>query len=151
MQKAWVSDLASGFSVFLIALPLCLGISLGSGFPATAGLVTAIVGGILGSVISRAELTIKGPAAGLIVIALGSGMEVGEGDMQRGYVLTLGVCVIAGIVQIGLAAVRFGNLIDLCPPTPVHGMMAAIGIIIAAKQAHIMAGVAPVAKTPLSL
>ena len=145
-------DLIAGFLVFLIAMPLCLAIARASGYPPIAGIWTAVIGGIICSLISNSELTIKGPAAGLIVIAIGAvtdlGNEFGQGqsDADRamlGYRLALGVGVTAGVIQILLGLLRAGRLVDFFPLTPVHGMLASIGLIIIAKQAYDVLGASP--------
>ncbi|MDC0670430.1 SulP family inorganic anion transporter [Nannocystis radixulma] len=144
------SDLVAGFLVFLIALPLSLGISMASGFPPVAGIFTAIIGGLIVTLFMGARVTIKGPAAGLIVIALGCIEELSRGVTPvLGYQYALAVIVAAGVAQIIFGLIRAGVLADFFPSAAVHGMLAAIGIIIASKQLHIMVGIDPTAKTPV--
>lgn len=155
------ADAIGGFLVFLIAMPLCLAIARASGFPPIAGIWTAVVGGIVCSRLSNSQLTIKGPAAGLIVIVAGAvvelGTEFGSGlpETERaflGYRLALGIGLAAGALQILIGAFRGGRLTELFPLTPIHGMLASIGVIIIAKQAFEVIGVAaPRGAGPLSL
>ncbi len=151
-KSGWTSDLAAGFLVSLIALPLSLGIAVASGYPAASGLIAAIVGGVVTSLAGGARLTIKGPAAGLIVIVLGAVTELADpGDPMSGVYRTAAAIVVAGVIQILLGVFRCGVLAEMMPGSVIHGMLAAIGIIVMGKQIHVLLGVTPSGKTPMAL
>jgi MFS superfamily sulfate permease-like transporter len=149
LLQNWKTDLMSGFILSLIALPLSLGIAIASGAPPMAGLFAAIVGGIVVSQSSGSFVTINGPAAGLIVVIVNSVERLGGGAV--GYHCTLAAVVISGIALLGLGLCRAGMLGNLFPATVVHGMLAAIGFIIIAKEIPPFLGVKAPSKEPLQI
>jgi len=136
LKDHFAVDATSGFIVFLLAMPLSLGIAKASDFPPLMGLLTAIIGGLFVSFFAGSRLTIKGPAAGLIVILVGGVAEFGGGE--QGWHLLLGAAVVAGLVQILFGLFKWGKLVDFFPLSAVHGMLAAIGIIIILKQVPVL-------------
>ncbi|MFY8010575.1 MAG: SulP family inorganic anion transporter, partial [Saprospiraceae bacterium] len=107
------SDIISGLIVSLLALPLSLGIAKASDFPPLMGLISAIIGGMLVSFFAGSKLTIKGPAAGLIVIAASAVAAFGGGE--KGWHLALGTIIVAGVIQILFGVFKLGKLANFFP------------------------------------
>ena len=127
-MKNITSNIFPGLLVFLVALPLCLGIALGSGAPAFSGLIAGIVGGIVVGTISGSHLSVSGPAAGLTVIVSAAIIQLHD------YSLFLLAVFIAGLLQIFLGVLKAGKLGEFIPNNVIKGMMAAIGFILIMKQ-----------------
>ncbi|MFK5924706.1 MAG: SulP family inorganic anion transporter [Verrucomicrobiota bacterium] len=136
LKENFSSDLSSGFSIFLLALPLSLGIAQASGIPPLMGVISAIIGGVLITFFTGCKLSIKGPAAGLIVIVAGAVSEFGGG--VEGWKMAAGAMVVAGILQIIFGVTKLGKYVDFFPLSAIHGMLAAIGLIIIAKQIPVL-------------
>jgi MFS superfamily sulfate permease-like transporter len=148
LKQNWKVDAVSGFLVFLLALPLSLGIAKASEFPPAMGVLTAMIGGIVVGIFQGGRLTIKGPAAGLITVCAGSVLAFGGG--KEGWYITCGVIVVTAVIQFFLGVFKFGSLSDFFPHSAVHGMLAAIGVLIFAKQFPILLGVDPALTKGLS-
>ena len=127
-------DLPAGLSVFLVALPLCLGIALASGAPLYAGLLSGIIGGIVVSLISGSQLAVSGPAAGLTTLVAASIISLGD------YKLFLLAVIVAGLFQLILGLLKFGEIANYFPSAVIKGMLAAIGIILISKQIPLAIG-----------
>lgn len=127
------NDVPSGVVVFLVALPLCMGIALASGTPVLSGLIAGIIGGIVVSVFSDSELSVSGPAAGLTAVVIAGIAALG------GFEAFLVSVVIAGLFQIGFGLLRIGSVTEFIPNGVIRGMLAGIGVVIVQKQlAHLV-------------
>lgn len=138
-QGLFGRDLLGSIVVFLVALPLCMGIAIASGMPPAAGLITGIVGGIVVGVIAGSPLQVSGPAAGLAVLVFELVREFG--------VAALGpVVLLAGVIQIVAGVSRLGVWFRMISPAVVAGMLSGIGILIVASQLHVLIDAVPKAR-----
>lgn len=121
-------DLPAGLVVFLVALPLCLGIALASGAPFFSGIISGIIGGIVIGMLSNSPLSVSGPAAGLAALVLGAITSIGD------FSLFLCAVFIAGLLQMALGLAKMGGIANYIPGSVIKGMLTSIGILIIAKQ-----------------
>ncbi len=121
-------DLPAGLVVFLVALPLCLGIALASGAPFFSGIISGIIGGIVIGALSNSSLSVSGPAAGLAALVLGAITSIGD------FSLFLCAVFIAGLLQMALGLAKMGGIANYIPGSVIKGMLTSIGILIIAKQ-----------------
>src|SRR5215208_877594 len=128
LADSWRADVGAGLVVFLVALPLCLGVALASGAPLFSGIVTGIVGGLLVARLSGSQLMVSGPAAGLTAIVLAAITELGS------FQAFLVAVVLAGLLQIALGYAKAGIIGYFFPSSVIKGMLAAIGLILILKQ-----------------
>ncbi len=128
-KTAWLrQDVPAALSVFLIALPLCLGIALASGAPLFSGLVAGMIGGIVVGTLSGSEVSVSGPAAGLAVIVADAIVTIGS------FEAFLVAVVLAGLMQLVLGLVKAGRFSSFFPDAVIKGMLVAIGLVIILKQ-----------------
>lgn len=138
LASSLVRDVAASLVVFLVAIPLCLGIAIASGVPVAMGLVSGVVGGLVVGFLAGSPLQVTGPAAGLAVIVFGF--------VQQHGIAALGpVLVAAGLLQVLAGILRIGSWFRAISPAVVHGMLAGIGILIILGQAHVLMGGRPAA------
>ncbi|MEU3464949.1 SulP family inorganic anion transporter [Streptomyces sp. NPDC006733] len=133
MQTPHRSDLSASITVFLIAVPLSLGIALATGAPLQSGLVAAVVGGIVAGLLGGAPLQVSGAATSLVVVTA-------ELVQRYGWRTTCAITVLAGLAQIALGALRVARAALVVSPAIVHGMLAGIGVSIAVGQVHVILG-----------
>lgn len=134
-RLVWLKhDLPAGLTVFLVALPLCLGISLASGAPLYAGILSGVIGGVVVSLVSGSQLGVSGPAAGLTTVV--SASIIGLGDYRIFLLAVFG----AGLFQVLLGLLRLGTVANFFPSAVIKGMLSAIGIILISKQIPLALG-----------
>ncbi|WP_243050194.1 SulP family inorganic anion transporter [Dyella sp. RRB7] len=138
-QGLFGRDLLGSIVVFLVALPLCMGIAIASGMPPAAGLMTGIIGGMVVGVFAGSPLQVSGPAAGLAVLVF-------ELVSQHGVAALGPVVLLAGLIQIAAGLCRVGVWFRMCSPAVVAGMLSGIGVLIVASQLHVLIDAVPKAR-----
>ena len=122
------ADVLSSIVVFLVALPLCLGVALASGAPLLSGIISGVIGGIIVGILSKSQTSVSGPAAGLAAVVLASITQLGS------FEIFLTAVIFAGLIQLIMGIVKAGFIANYIPNNVIKGLLAAIGIILILKQ-----------------
>ena len=138
----WQSDVLAAISVALVAMPLALGIAIASGVPPMAGILSAVIGGVVTTFFRGSHLAINGPAAGLIAVILSAIYTLEDGSGQTLNYVLAAICV-AGAIQVVLGLFKLGKIAEIFPSSVIQGIMVAIGIIIFSTQVHVAMGTTP--------
>ena len=136
LKAALPRELLASVVVFLVALPLCMGIAIASGMPPAKGLITGIIGGIVVGFLAGSPLQVSGPAAGLAVLVF-------ELVRQHGMAMLGPILLLAGLLQLLAGRLRLGCWFRVTAPAVVYGMLAGIGVLIVLSQVHVMFDTAP--------
>lgn len=136
VKAALPRELLASVVVFLVALPLCMGIAIASGMPPAKGLITGIIGGIVVGWLAGSPLQVSGPAAGLAVLVF-------ELVRQHGVAMLGPILLLAGLLQLLAGRLRLGCWFRVTAPAVVYGMLAGIGVLIVLSQVHVMFDSAP--------
>ena len=139
LLENWQSDLIAAVSVALIALPLSLGIALAAGAPAMSGIFSAVIGGVVTTLYRGGHISVNGPAKGVIGVIL-LGIVLMDDGKGQAFNYVLAAVVVSGAIQMLLGILKLGRLADIFHSSVIHGILAAIGIIIFAKQIHVAMG-----------
>ncbi len=139
LAENWRSDLVAALSVSLVALPLALGIAIAAGAPPMSGVLSAVIGGIVTTFLRSSHVAINGPANSLIALVL---VAIGLLDDGTGHTFSyvLAAFVVSGAIQVVLGLFKLGRIAEVIPSSVLNGILAAIGIIIVAKQMHVAMG-----------
>jgi MFS superfamily sulfate permease-like transporter len=128
ISNSWHKDIPAGVVVFLVALPLCIGIAMASGAPPIAGLISGVIGGLIVGILSGSEIAVSGPAAGLILI-LGDAT-----DTMGSFEMLLPAILLSGVIQLAIGYLKGGIFGEYFPSAVIKGMLAAIGITLVINQ-----------------
>jgi MFS superfamily sulfate permease-like transporter len=140
LQHYFKEDITAAFGLALVVLPIALGIAVASGLPPMAGVLSAIIGGVVATFFRGSHVTINGPSAGLIAVMLSGGIALGDGESLIGFQCLLAATIVAGVGQMLLGLLKLGERGDIIPAAAINGMLAAVGVTIIVTQVHLIFG-----------